>query len=93
MARTWPAKDPNDILDYRIDWSRRLDNGDTISTAVFSLETAAGLAIQSQSKTDTTATVWLTGGTAGETAEILCRIVTAEARQMDQSVPLAIVER
>lgn len=62
MARSLPAKDPNDILDYQVDWSRRLDPGDTISTATFSLTTAAGLTISSSSKTDTTATVWLTGG-------------------------------
>lgn len=93
MARSLPAKDPNDILDYQVDWSRRLDPGDTIATAAFSLTTAAGLTISSSSKTDTTATVWLTGGTASSTGVIQCRVVTTAGRQMDHSFNLAIAER
>lgn len=92
MARSWPIKDPDAILDYTMDWSRWLE-GDTIDSATFSLTTAAGLAIGSQSFTDRTATVWLTGGTAGERAEIKCRIVTAAGRQQDHSAPLAIAEQ
>lgn len=92
MAR-WPSKDPNEFLDYQLDWSRRLDTGDTIVAATFSLAEAAGTTIASQSFSGTTAAVWLSGGTAGEEAEILCRIETAGGRVMDQSVRLAIVER
>jgi len=90
---SWPSKDPNDVLDYDIDWSRRLDSGDTISTSTFSLTTDAGLTIASQSNTTTTSKVWLSGGTAGSTADILCRIVTADGRTMDQSVSLPIASR
>lgn len=92
MAR-WPSKDPNEFLDYQLDWSRRLDAGDAIVDAAFSLTDAAGTTIASQSFTPTTTTVWLSGGTAGEEAEILCRIETASGRVMDQSVRLAILER
>lgn len=90
---SWPSKDPNDVLDYDVDWSRRLDSGDTISTATFSLTTDAGLTIASQSNTTTVAKVWLSGGTAALTGEILCRIVTANGRTMDQSVSLPIASR
>jgi hypothetical protein len=92
MAR-WPSKDPGEILDYQLDWSRRLDAGDRIVTAAFSLTVPAGLAIASQSFTDSAAKVWLTSGTAGEEAEILCRIDTEGGRTFEQSVHLAIAER
>lgn len=88
----WPSKDPNEVLDYEIQWSPRL-RSDTISTSTFSLTTANGLAINSQSNTTTTSTVWLSGGTVGGTAVINCRITTAAGRTMDQSVSLEIAER
>jgi hypothetical protein len=92
MAR-WPSKDPNEILDYELDWSRRLDDGDTIASAEFSLVAPAGLTIASQSFTETTAKVWLTSGTLGETAAILCRVETTGARVMDWSMSLEIQAR
>ena len=93
MARSWPRKDPNDVLDYSFDWSDRLDPGDSISSATISLATAAGLTINTQSYDTTTATVWLSGGTDGETAAVLCRIVTDDGRTMDWTASLAIVSQ
>lgn len=81
-------KDPDEVLDYQVDWSARLGT-DTISTSTFSLVSASGLTIDSESNTDTVSTVWLSAGTIG-TAEILCRITTAGGRTMDQTVKLKI---
>lgn len=93
MSRSWPSKDPDDILDYVVDWTRRLDAGDTISDAEFTLATDAGLTVQSSSFTNTTATVWLINGNAGETASIRCRIDTAGGRRFDQTISLPIAEK
>lgn len=82
-------KDPDEVLDYQIDWSARLVD-DTIATSVFSLASEAGLVIDRQSHTDTISTVWLSAGDLGSTAEILCRITTAGLRTMDQTVKLKI---
>ena len=88
MALVWPAKDPNEVLDYQIDWTKRLD-GDTISTSTYSV--AVGTAVvDSSSKTTTTSTVWLSGGTLDETCEILNRVVTAGGRTFDQTVRVKI---
>jgi hypothetical protein len=84
VALQFPVKDPDEVLDYTVDWSARLDD-DTISTSDFTLTTAAGVVIDSDSNTTTTTTVWLSGGTAGEQAEILNRITTAAGRTMDQT--------
>lgn len=90
---SWPSKDPNDIENYSVDWSRRLGSGETLTSADFSLTTAAGLTIASSSFDDTTATVWLTNGDDGGTGVILCRVNTSASRQLDQSVSLPIVSR
>lgn len=86
----WPSKDPDEVLDYQVDWSARL-GGDTIATSVFTLEQAAGLAIDSQSNAAKTATVWLSGGTNGVTGWLLNRITTAGGRTFDEVIQLAIV--
>lgn len=39
MAYQWPFKDPDENLDYSIDWSRFLDTA-TISTVVWSVKTS-----------------------------------------------------
>lgn len=91
MSLIWPYKDPDEVLDYEIDWADRLD-GDTIDTATFSLESGsdAGLTLDNESNTTTTATVWLSGGTVCLEGLINCRVVTAAGRTMDQSVRLKI---
>ncbi|MBN8987425.1 MAG: hypothetical protein J0H42_04215 [Rhizobiales bacterium] len=87
---SWPRKDPDEVLDYAIDWSARLD-GDTIATSQFTLP--PGIVANSSSNTTTTTTVWLSGGTDGETYLIQNRITTAGGRTMDQTMKLKIKSR
>lgn len=75
---TWPKKDPNEVLDYQLDWadedSPRLEEGESFAPS--------GLT-----------TVWLSGGTAGEKCVILNRVTTSEGRTYDQSVNLRIRDK
>ncbi len=87
MALTWPFKDPDEVLDYDIDWSARLLT-DTISTSTWIVPD--GITKDSDSKTATTTTVWLSGGTLGDKYELTNRIVTTGGRTMDQSVDLKV---
>jgi hypothetical protein len=89
MADYWPAKDPNDILDYSIDFADWLGT-DTLATVTWTVPT--GLTKGSQSNSSTVALVWLSGGTAGATYEVLCRITTAGGRTHDKSVKLRVAE-
>lgn len=89
MALIWPAKDPNEVLDYRVDWTDRLA-GDTIATSTFALVTAAGLTKDSESNSATAATVWLSGGTAGATAFLRNAITTAGGRTLEEEIALPI---
>lgn len=95
-ALTWPNKDPEEVLDYELDWEARLTDAaqettDTISSS--SWVVPSGITKNSDSNTDTTTTIWLSGGTLGETYEFLNRIVTAGGRTMDQTVKIKIRAR
>jgi hypothetical protein len=74
-------KAPTDILDYEWDWSVWLPTGDTISSVVWTAE--SGLTIEvspAPSHASTNATVWIGGGTAGNTYTLECQITTAAGR-------------
>jgi hypothetical protein len=87
MALTWPPKDPDEVLDYQVDWTDRLDE-DTITSSDWTVPD--GITQDSESSSTTTATIWLSGGTLGDTYVLLNRVVTAGGRTMDQSVRLKI---
>jgi hypothetical protein len=87
MSKSWPFKDPNEVLDYELDWSIRLE-ADTITTSTWTVP--AGITMNSSSHTTTVSVIWLSGGVEGASYEILNRIVTAGGRTMDQTVKLKI---
>ena len=76
-------KDPDSVEDFLIDWTSWLSGSDSIAAATFTAQT--GLTIQSHSFTDTTATVWLSGGTAGTSYRVTCHVTTSGGRQADGS--------
>lgn len=87
MRLKWDDKDPNEVLDYQIDWTDRLA-GDVIATSTWTVPD--GLTEGSTSNTTSTTTVWLSDGTDGEDYEILNRITTTGGRTMDQTVKLRV---
>lgn len=89
MARSWPSHGSGSVLDYTMDWSRFLDS-DTLSTATFSLDTAAGLTIADEENDTTSATVWLSGGTSGQVAEVRCTVTTTGGRTDYHTASLVI---
>lgn len=91
MAFTKFTKDPDAVLDYRWDWSDWLTAiTDTIESVTFVPED--GITVDSSSHTDTTATAWISGGTAGSSYTVTCRIVTAGGRTDDRTCSFRIVE-
>lgn len=85
-------KDPNAVLDYIIDWTTWLDDvPDTISSA--SVVTPVGITCNSSSISGKMVIMWISGGTAGVTYQVACRIVTVGGRTDDRSIYLKIVER
>ncbi len=93
MSLKWAnPKDPDDILDYAVDWSARLDTGDTIVTSTFVVVDGT-VEIGDTSIVGGKTIVWLSAGTDGETCNIRNRIVTGGGRQMDMTVQLKVKTR
>ena len=78
----WRYKDPDDVLDYTVDWSTWL-GADTIVSATWAVP--AGITQDSVAATTTTTTIWLSGGTSGTNYTIGVRIVTTDGRTKDES--------
>jgi hypothetical protein len=85
-------KDPNAVLDYVIDWGDEwLEAGDEISTSTWTVPT--GITKDSDTKTTTTTTIWLSGGTDGVSYDIVNRIVTTGGRTDDRTITIKVRER
>ena len=84
-------KDPDAVLDYMFDWSSWLQSGETISTSTMTAST--GITVDSDVATTTTTTVWLSGGTAGETYEVTNHITTSNSRAEDRTITIVCLER
>lgn len=86
----WPAKDPDEVLDYS--WTPPLDDGDTIAsyTATRSSGTAT---IDSDENSDTAVTVWLGGGTDGETDTFSLTATTTGGRTFREVAVLPVFDR
>lgn len=88
MSKTY-YKDPDAKLDYKIDWSDWLD-GDTISTSTWIVP--SGITEESSTNTNTTTTIWLSGGTHAVKYKVVNRITTAAGRIEDRSFHVKIQE-
>jgi hypothetical protein len=84
------TKDPNAVLDYSIDWTRWLA-GDQIAASEWIVPSE--FTKMADSKTSTSATVWLSGGTAGQSYIVTNRITTAAGRTEDRSFTIRVEER
>ena len=83
-------KDPNAVLDYGFNWSGWL-NGDTIST--HEIIAPEGITVDSSATDGSSVTTWVSGGTAGSTYRLVCRINTAGGRKEDRSLHLIVTDR
>lgn len=107
MAFRWPPKDPDETLDYSIDWSRFLD-GKTINsvqwfvlddagvkTSVVGGQTVSGLQVVSFTNTPTVATIYLDEGTVNKEYVITCRISDNSSPQIstERNVKIKIKEQ
>jgi hypothetical protein len=89
------TKDPSATLDYTFDWSKNLPTEDTITAAVVTVPVGI-TKVNSAVTTDGRAVVvWLSGGTAGNTYSVNCRITTASTppRVNEATFGVLIVDR
>ena len=94
MAKVWPDKDPNDVLDFGFDWGPLIDDTDDVVATSTAEVLTGGLVVDQHGPVIGTqkTTTWLSGGTVGP-ASIRLRAVTSEGRTIDQTMILTVAER
>ncbi len=85
------VKDPNAVKDYGLNWSQWLGT-DTIATSTWVVPAGLTQPIPA-TNTTTVTTVWLGGGTAGETYQVTNRITTAAGRVEDQTLTIMVRDK
>ena len=83
-------KDPSDVVDYEMDWLQLLQS-DTINTATV---TATEVTIDSSSVSGKKVTLFVSGGTNGNTGVVTIKIVTNNAtpRTFERSFRIKVEE-
>lgn len=84
------CKTPDEVLDYKFDWSDWLQAGENIQSSVVTVE--SGLTKDSEGGDTTSVTVWLSGGTIDEDYTITDKIVTNGARTAERTMFISVVE-
>ncbi len=85
-------KDPQAKLDFGFDWGTYwLQSGETISISTWTIPD--GLTQVAISNTDSTTTVWISGGTADTDYTITNHIKTSESREDDRSMIIKVRSR
>lgn len=102
----WPNKDPNETLDYSLDWSRFLRSGETISSSLWFVvntsgetvsfntgETVDSLSNVTNSNNSSITTINLSGGTSNTFYKLVCRVTLNTSFVAERSVSIYIKER
>lgn len=104
MALKWQDKDPDDQIDYSVDWTSQLGTN-TISSIAWKIyingafttwtqgQIVDGLQYVSSTNTNNVATLYLGLGTAFTTYNIICRMTASDATIIEQEVRLRVVEK
>lgn len=93
MAIKWLSKDPDEVLDYRHDWSALLaDNEDVAGQPGCEVPADSGLVVDSTSMDGAFQTVWLSGGNVGS-HKLTLSITTTGGRVFEEGVTLPVKER
>tara|TARA_B100000900_G_C20014747_1_gene487394 strand:- start:173 stop:493 length:321 start_codon:yes stop_codon:yes gene_type:complete len=106
MSLKWPNKDPDEILDYSIDWSRFIGSA-TLSTAAWSVDnadgvkttlvasgpTVHGIQLVSSTLTNTVVTARVSLGTDNVRYKFYCTVTTSDGLTFERTVLLRVREK
>ena len=93
------TKDPSEILDYGIDYSRPFNAStpvDAISTTGWVIENNTStdpLVIDSNTHDGIIATVWLSGGRKGATYRVVNTITTTGGRTYERTIRVKLLDK
>lgn len=85
---TTKLKTPDGVIDHTFSWATWL-GGDTITTSTMTADT--GITVDSDSNDTTSATVWLSGGSLGQTYDIVNQVVTNAGRTEEMTLTIRMV--
>lgn len=74
----WTTQASGAALDYTLDWSADLDDGDSIAEAAWTSD--PGLVVDRRTATEATTTAWISGGLGGQSYRVSCTITTDTGR-------------
>jgi hypothetical protein len=83
-------KDPNDVVDYTINWARYLSRVSDVIQSSSWPTVPTGITLQSHSHNGTVTVAWLSGGTADTDYLLTNCIVTAGGRTLDKSITIRV---
>lgn len=84
-------KGPDEVLDYRWDWGAwRLLPGEVIQTSTFTVSPSGTLTIDSDTFDDTSAVVWLSGGTVGTHYRVTNHVITDQGREYTWTIIILV---
>ena len=91
----WPNKDPDERLDYAMDWTAEMSarEDEIIQSLWFIVNDDATLTIESDGVDGHLTYVWLTGGEDRRNYQLTNRVTTAGGRIYDRGVLLVITEK
>lgn len=105
MSYRWPNKDPDETLDYSVDWSRFLGET-TVQSVLWFVEDAEGVktaftpssvvnSLQCITTTNTTkvTTIYLGLGSNNRTYKLYCRMTDTQGRVAERTISLTVKER
>lgn len=91
---TWPAKDPDEVLDYGFNWSADthpvLETAETILTSSWAVVSGDAVINSSSFLATGLVTVWLSAGTVDTVCVVRNRVTTSGGRTYDQSAKFRI---
>jgi hypothetical protein len=85
-------KDPSAVLDYKVDWSPWLQDSEVVTGSAW-VSADVTITVDSNSHDNTSATVWLSGGTAGVDYQLTNHITTSMARTDERTITIACRQR
>ena len=105
MAFRWPTKDPDEVLDYSVDWSRFLgtatlasatwfvDNASGVKTLIGPTAVVNGIQNVAQTFTNTVATINLGLGDLNKDYKFYCQIADNTGSTAERVIRLRIKEQ
>lgn len=105
MSFRWPTKDPDEVVDYSVDWSRFLgtatistvkwyvDDADGVKTEIDTTDVVDGIQNVTATNTNTVATINLGLGTLNKEYKFYCEITDSTGSVAERVVKIRIKEQ